>query len=98
MPETSRTLVSEDATRRVWDVAGVDGDGDPWTGREVELKIADPTRVLGQRVSDLIPTLRDGLRTFQTDLVAARWQTVYVALRVVLALARLQVQRLEDDE
>ena len=71
------------------------------TGGYVELEsgpLASAVGTLQARIEQLIPVLRDGLRTFQTDLVAARWQTVYVGLRIVLALARLHTQRTDDDE
>ena len=54
-------------------------------------------RTLGDRIDANLDRLRDGIASFDTDTAAARWATVKLALRVVLALARLVRGRTEVD-
>lgn len=52
---------------------------------------------LGNRIDDGLDKLRDGIASFDTLTAAQRWTLVKLALRVVLALARLQRGRTEVD-
>lgn len=94
---TKREIVFEDAEKIVYDVEGTDGDGDPFVGCETEFKAPSAERVLGDRIDANLDKLRDGIASFDTDSASLRWQTVKVALRVVLALARLTRGRTEVD-
>ena len=52
---------------------------------------------LEARIDDNLNRLRDGIVSFDTDTAAVRWATVKLALRIVLALARLNRGRTEAD-
>lgn len=65
--------------------------------RELEDRDGDFARHRN-RIETLADTLRDGLRSFDTDTAAARWQTVKIGLRIVLALALLHLGRQKEDE
>lgn len=55
------------------------------------------TAALEARIDRKLDLLRDGIASFDTDTAQQRWQTVKLALRLVLALARLQRGRTETD-
>ncbi len=57
----------------------------------------DASSVLAARIDQNLDRLRDGIASFDTDTAAARWATVKLALRMVLALARLVRGKQEVD-
>lgn len=56
-----------------------------------------PEQYLADRIDQGLDKLRDGIAAFDTLTAAQRWALVKLALRVVLALARLQRGRTEVD-
>lgn len=59
--------------------------------------VREPGQILTDRIDDSLNRLRDGIAAFDTATAAQRWQTVKIALRIVLALARLHRGRTETD-
>lgn len=65
---------------------------------EIEIPTEEANaQTLGERIDDGLDKLRDGIASFDTLTAAQRWTLVKLALRVVLALARLQRGRTEVD-
>ena len=75
---TSRTLLDETADRRVYQVVGIDGDGDPFTAEEVELKIDPAADLIARR--DVIVT---ALANYPPEGSAANRASLETALDVI---------------
>lgn len=65
--------------------------------RDLDDRDGDFARQLN-RLDALVGPLRDGLRSFDTDTAAVRWQTMKLVLRAVLALLLLRLGRQKEDE
>lgn len=60
--------------------------------------VREPEKILGKRIDDNLPRLRNGIASFDTDGTIARWATVKVMLIVVFSLAKLIRGRMENVE
>lgn len=92
--QTSIEIVDRgDYTEHVYSFA----NGTSYSVWEAKPGFPSPEQYLGDRVDANLDKLRDGIAAFDTLTAAQRWALVKVALRVVLALARLQRGRTEVD-